>query len=157
MLVAPLLTGWLLGGLIANPVFTVIENMNPNAFAISEKQKVEGAKEIHKAEMRMRMDAAIGRAPPLAYNELQVCTRHHCLVDAQEMPRLIPPLPLCPLYIDSPLIPLGFPLAPPWFPLVQGKLGFTMTFSQSRLTVLFSLFLVSIQACICNTLQSGLP
>ena len=76
----PLLAGWLLGGLIANPVFAAIENLNPNAFAISEKQKVEGAKEIHKAEMRMRMDAAIGRAPPLAYNELQVCTCHcHCV------------------------------------------------------------------------------
>ena len=76
---APLLTGWLLGGLIANPVFAVIDNLNPNSFAISEKQKIEGAKEIHKAEMRMRMDAAIGRAPPLAYNELQVCThrRHY--------------------------------------------------------------------------------
>lgn len=70
---APLLAGWLLGGLIANPVFAAVENLNPNAFAISEKQKIEGAKEIHKAEMRMRMDAAIGRAPPLAYNELQVC------------------------------------------------------------------------------------
>ena len=76
LLVGPLLTGWLLGGVVANPVFTVIENINPHAFAISEKQKVEGAKEVHKAEMRMRMDAAIGRAPPLAYNELQVRTRH---------------------------------------------------------------------------------
>lgn len=64
--------------------------MNPNAFAISEKQKVEGAKEIHKAEMRMRMDAAIGRAPPLAYNELQVFTCYHCLANTQERPRLIP-------------------------------------------------------------------
>ena len=72
LLTAPLLTGWLLGGLVANPVFTAIENLNPHAFEISERQKIEGAKDIHKAEMRMRMDAAIGRAPPLTYNELQV-------------------------------------------------------------------------------------
>lgn len=71
LLVAPLLTGWILGAIIANPVFTAIENLNPHAFEISERQKIEGAKDIHKAEMRMRMDAAIGRAPPLSYTELQ--------------------------------------------------------------------------------------
>ena len=57
------------------PVITVIERVNPHAFEISEKQKLEGAKEVHKAEMRMRMDAAIGRAPPLSYTELQAQLR----------------------------------------------------------------------------------
>ena len=83
MLVVPLLTGWILSSIIANPIFTAITNWNPHAFEISEKQKVEGAKEVHKAEMRMRMDAAIGRAPPLSYNELQAQLRHeaHELVE----------------------------------------------------------------------------
>ncbi len=76
LLIAPLLTGWVLGAVIANPVFTAIENLNPHAFEISERQKIEGAKDIHKAEMRMRMDAAIGRAPPLSYNELQAQLKH---------------------------------------------------------------------------------
>lgn len=83
LLIAPLLTGWILGAIIANPVFTAIENLNPHAFEISERQKIEGAKDIHKAEMRMRMDAAIGRAPPLSYNELQAQLKHeaHELVE----------------------------------------------------------------------------
>ena len=71
----PLLSGWLIGALIANPVFSAIENLNPHAFQITDRQKLEGAKEVHKAEMRMRMDAAIGRAPPLSYDELQVLAR----------------------------------------------------------------------------------
>lgn len=83
LLVAPLITGWILSSIIANPIFTAITSWNPHAFEISEKQKVEGAKEVHKAEMRMRMDAAIGRAPPLSYNELQAQLRHeaHELVE----------------------------------------------------------------------------
>lgn len=81
ILVAPLLTGWVLSSIIANPIFTTITSWNPHAFEISEKQKIEGAKDVHKAEMRMRMDAAIGRAPPLSYSELQAQLRH----EAHEM------------------------------------------------------------------------
>lgn len=83
LLVAPLVTGWVLSSIIANPIFTAITSWNPHAFEISEKQKIEGAKDIHKAEMRMRMDAAIGRAPPLSYSELQAQLRHeaHELVE----------------------------------------------------------------------------
>lgn len=81
LLIAPILTGWILGAIVFKPVITVIERVNPHAFEISEKQKLEGAKEVHKAEMRMRMDAAIGRAPPLSYTELQAQLR----VEAHEL------------------------------------------------------------------------
>lgn len=87
LLIAPLVTGWVLSSIIANPIFTAITSWNPHAFEISEKQKIEGAKDIHKAEMRMRMDAAIGRAPPLSYSELQAQLRreaHELVEEAQE-------------------------------------------------------------------------
>ena len=34
--------------------------------------QLEGAKEVHHHELRLRMDAAIGRTPPLVDGELQV-------------------------------------------------------------------------------------
>lgn len=37
--------------------------------------QLEGAKEVHHHELRLRMDAAIGRTPPLQDGELQV--GHH--------------------------------------------------------------------------------
>ena len=37
--------------------------------------QLEGAREVHKHELRLRMDAAIGRAPPLQDGELQVSAR----------------------------------------------------------------------------------
>ena len=56
---------------------------------ISERQKIEGGKEVHKAELRLRMDAAIGRAPPIKQDELQVSKLteypspfHRALLDA---------------------------------------------------------------------------
>ena len=36
--------------------------------------QLEGAKLVHEHELRMRMDAAIGRTPPLEDGELQVST-----------------------------------------------------------------------------------
>ena len=42
-----------------------IEAWNPRAFELSDNQKVEGFHEVKKAELRIRMEAALGRAPPL--------------------------------------------------------------------------------------------
>lgn len=46
---------------------------NPAAFAMTDRQKVEGAQKVHVEMNRLRMDMAIGRAPPL--NESQL--HHH--------------------------------------------------------------------------------
>ena len=70
----PLLVGYTLSRLLADPFFEVVLAYNPNAFALSDKTKVEGAKEVHRHEMRLRMDAALGRAPPLTEQTLQVNT-----------------------------------------------------------------------------------
>lgn len=71
----PLLIGFTLSRLLADPFFELVLAYNPNAFALSDKEKVEGAREVEIHEMRLRMDAAIGRAPPLIEEELQVESR----------------------------------------------------------------------------------
>jgi hypothetical protein len=38
---------------------------NPNAFAMTERQKMEGAGAVHLEETRVKMMMAIGQAPPL--------------------------------------------------------------------------------------------
>lgn len=38
---------------------------NPNAFAMTERQKIEGAAAVHMEETRVKMMMAIGQAPPL--------------------------------------------------------------------------------------------
>lgn len=71
LLGVPLLLGFTLSRLLADPFFELVLAYNPNAFALSDMAKVEGGKEIHLHEMRLRMNAAIGRAPPISEDELQ--------------------------------------------------------------------------------------
>ena len=73
LVVVPLLVGLVVSRLLAEPFFEVAQRYNPDVFALTDKRKVEGAKEIHKHELRLRMDAALGRAPPITEPELQAC------------------------------------------------------------------------------------
>lgn len=68
----PLLLGFIVSRLLGEPFLEVVRSSNPTAFALSDQQKVEGAREVHIHEMRLRMDAALGRAPPLTEREMQV-------------------------------------------------------------------------------------
>lgn len=68
----PLLIGFTLSRLVADPFYEFVLAFDANAFALSDRAKVEGAHEVHLHEMRLRMDAAIGKAPPLGEDELQV-------------------------------------------------------------------------------------
>ena len=71
LVVVPLLVGLVVSRLLAEPFFEVAQRYNPEVFALTDKKKVEGAKEVHKHELRLRMDAALGRAPPITEPELQ--------------------------------------------------------------------------------------
>lgn len=71
LLGVPLLAGFCISRLLAEPVFHVYEHFTPNAFAISDRQKLEGAEMVHKEELRLQMDVAIGRHPPLTDDQLQ--------------------------------------------------------------------------------------
>lgn len=71
LLLVPLVTGFCISRLIAEPAFYVLQQQSPEAFAPSERQRVEGAEEVHKEELRLQMDVSLGRAPPLTEGQLQ--------------------------------------------------------------------------------------
>ena len=62
----PFTVAFLVSNLIARPVWGYAEQLNPAAFALSDRQKVEGAEAMHREEVRMRLEASIGQAPALS-------------------------------------------------------------------------------------------
>ncbi len=80
----PLVTGFIISRLLAVPIISSAESFSSEAFAVSDRQKVEGAHEIHKEELRLRMEAAIGRHPALTNDELQVHLHEEALHIAEE-------------------------------------------------------------------------
>ena len=65
LIVVPLIIGYVISRSLAEPTFVLMERFNPEFFELSDRQKVEGAHEVHVHELRLRMGASIGRAPPL--------------------------------------------------------------------------------------------
>jgi hypothetical protein len=65
LVIAPLLAGALVGRALAEPVLNFTLANNPDAFAMTTRQKIEGASRVHQEEARVRMLMAIGQAPPL--------------------------------------------------------------------------------------------
>lgn len=61
----PLVVGFIVSRLVAEPVWDFATSINPEAFALTDEQKVEGAQEVHKEELRLKLEAAVGQAPPL--------------------------------------------------------------------------------------------
>jgi hypothetical protein len=62
----PLTIGFLISNLVAKPLWDYAENLNPAAFALSDDQKVAGAEAMHREEVRLRLEASLGQAPPLS-------------------------------------------------------------------------------------------
>ena len=76
LVVIPILVGFVTSVVLAEPFLEVARAYNHEAFALTDREKVEGAKGVHRHELRLRMDAAIGRSPPISEAELQVGCRH---------------------------------------------------------------------------------
>lgn len=72
LVLVPLLVGFVTSVVLAEPFLEVARAYNHDAFALTDHEKVEGAKEVHHHELRLRMDAAIGRSPPINEAEMQV-------------------------------------------------------------------------------------
>ena len=70
--VVPIAVGFVVSRMLADPFFALAQQYNPEVFTLTDREKVEGAHEVRKHVLRLRMDAAIGRAPPLVDDELQV-------------------------------------------------------------------------------------
>lgn len=66
----PLVIGFVISRALADPILNYTLKNNPDAFALSDLQKVEGAQEVHVEEARLRMDMAIGRAPPMGERQI---------------------------------------------------------------------------------------
>ena len=66
----PIVTGILIGTALAEPVLSFTLANNPDAFAMTGRQKIEGAARVHQEEARVRMLMAIGQAPPLNDGEM---------------------------------------------------------------------------------------
>lgn len=66
----PLVAGFIFSRALADPVLSFTLQNNEDAFAMTDRQKIEGAHAVHVEEARMRMDAAIGKAPPLTEEHL---------------------------------------------------------------------------------------
>lgn len=78
------MTGFIISRLLAVPIINAAESFSTEAFAVSDRQKIEGAHEIHKEELRLRMEAAIGRYPALTNEEMQVHLHEEALHIADE-------------------------------------------------------------------------
>ncbi|CAK0741175.1 hypothetical protein CVIRNUC_001305 [Coccomyxa viridis] len=79
LLGVPIVVGFVVSRIFAEPFYEVAQRYNPQVFALSDREKIEGAKEVRKHDLRLRMDAAIGRAPPLSDFELQAELRREAL------------------------------------------------------------------------------
>lgn len=60
LIVVPLALGFIISRLVAQPVWSWAENLNPDAFAPRDEQKVDGAEEIHREEVRIRLVSWLG-------------------------------------------------------------------------------------------------
>ena len=65
LLGVPLTVGFIISHVIAGPLWNYAESLEPNVFALSDGQKVAGAMAMHREEVRLRLEASIGQAPPL--------------------------------------------------------------------------------------------
>eukprot|EP01025_Chloroclados_australasicus_P055420 TRINITY_DN6706_c0_g3_i2.p1 TRINITY_DN6706_c0_g3~~TRINITY_DN6706_c0_g3_i2.p1 ORF type:complete len:407 (-),score=51.85 TRINITY_DN6706_c0_g3_i2:879-2099(-) len=70
LILIPIITGYVISRGIAGQVLSYVREVEPQAFEPTSHQKVHGAHELHQEEMRLRMEAAVGIAPPLNEEEM---------------------------------------------------------------------------------------
>lgn len=66
----PLAVGFAVSRMVAQPLWSFAQEIDPNAFALSAEQKVEGAEAMHREEIKLRMAASLGQAPDLNDEDL---------------------------------------------------------------------------------------
>jgi len=70
LIAVPLVIGFFVSRGLAGPIFSVVEYYSPEAFAPTDKQKVDGAHKVQVEEMRLKMEESIGHIPPMSEDEL---------------------------------------------------------------------------------------
>uniref|UniRef100_A0A7S3UBX4 Chloroplast envelope membrane protein n=1 Tax=Picocystis salinarum TaxID=88271 RepID=A0A7S3UBX4_9CHLO len=67
---APILTGFLVNHLVADPILQVYGKTHPKVFEMTSNQKVRAAKKIHMEEKRIKFNASVGHAPSISQDEM---------------------------------------------------------------------------------------
>lgn len=70
LFIIPFSVAFVVSNLVAKPLWAYAEKINPEAFALRDEQKVEGAEAMHREEIRLRLETSIGQAPPLTDQEM---------------------------------------------------------------------------------------
>jgi hypothetical protein len=66
----PLAVGFVVSRIVAQPLWDFAQDIDSNAFALSDEQKVMGAEAMHREEVKLRMAASLGQAPDLTDEDL---------------------------------------------------------------------------------------
>ena len=81
----PFSVAFIVSNLVAKPLWAYAEEINPDAFALRDEQKVEGAEAMHREEVRLRLESSIGQAPPLTEEEMFEHLHEEAVAFAEEM------------------------------------------------------------------------
>ena len=66
----PLVAGFAVSRIVAQPLWDFAQELDVNAFALSDEQKVEGAEAMHREEVKIRLAASLGQAPDVTDEDL---------------------------------------------------------------------------------------
>jgi hypothetical protein len=75
LVAAPLALGFAASRLLAEPLWELAEGVDARAFALTDAQKVRGAESVHREEVRLRLEAAVGAAPALSERSVLAALR----------------------------------------------------------------------------------
>ena len=80
----PLVAGFVVSRILAQPLWNYAAQLDANAFALSDSQKVEGAEAMHREEIKLRMAASLGQAPDLTDSDLRAHLHEEALAFSGE-------------------------------------------------------------------------
>jgi hypothetical protein len=79
----PLVAGFAVSRIVAQPLWDFAQELDVNAFALSDEQKVEGAEAMHREEVKIRLAASLGQAPDVTDEDLLQHLHEEALVFSQ--------------------------------------------------------------------------
>ncbi len=78
------MAGFVVSRILAQPLWNYAAQLDANAFALSDSQKVEGAEAMHREEIKLRMAASLGQAPDLTDSDLRAHLHEEALAFSGE-------------------------------------------------------------------------
>jgi len=81
----PLAIGFTASNIVAKPLWAYAQKIDPNAFALTDEQKIAGAEAMHREEVKIRLTASLGQAPDLNDEEILQELHHEAVAFAEQM------------------------------------------------------------------------